>query len=385
MTFHVMIIPTLSCPSNCSYCWGSVKNAPIMDIEIVKEISKWLNGFRNDLVHFTFHGGEPLLAGYDFFESALPILQSQGDEIDKKGYKDFGFSLQSNLWLLDEKMADLFSKYKLAISTSIDGPKEINDYQRGEFYFDRTMEKYKMAVEHELNISFICTFTSYSKDFYEEVYNFFLKNKYNLKLHAALPSLRDSNADKWALKGEEHGQLLIDLLDKYLNDLDKFEIKDFDHIAKSYFRRRGTLCTFADCMGDTLAIGHDGSIYPCYRFVGMNEYVMGNVKNHPSMEDLKSSSAWEKLMDFKNFVDDSCKNCSYIKYCRGGCPYNGIVSNEGDIAVDPQCEAYKMIFNEVSKRANKEFKKSALSAFKGDQNKSKKDEKFTIMDLMMKK
>ena len=23
MAFHVMIIPTLGCPSNCSYCWSS--------------------------------------------------------------------------------------------------------------------------------------------------------------------------------------------------------------------------------------------------------------------------------------------------------------------------------------------------------------------------
>ncbi|MDR0911202.1 MAG: TIGR04083 family peptide-modifying radical SAM enzyme [Methanobrevibacter sp.] len=391
MTFHIMIIPTLSCPSNCSYCWGSVKNAEVMDIEIVEAISQWLNGFRDEPVHFTFHGGEPLLAGYDFFSKALPILKSHDCDDGEcfqsdKGYVDAGFSLQSNLWLLDEKLADLFSQYDIAISTSIDGPKQINDYQRGVGYFDKTMKNYKMAVEHGLKISFICTFTSYSKDFYEEIYNFFLENEYNIKLHAALPSLRDSNADEWALRGEEHGQLLINLLDKYLKDLDKFEIKDFDHLAKSYFRRRGTLCTFADCMGDTLAVGHDGNIYPCYRFVGMDEYVMGNVKDKPSMNELKSSEPWKKLMEFKDFVDEDCKDCSYIKFCRGGCPYNGIVANDGEIAVDPQCTAYKMIFKDISKKANKEFKNSATLMFKKSSNsKNEEDNGFTIMDLMMKR
>ncbi|MDR0911315.1 MAG: TIGR04083 family peptide-modifying radical SAM enzyme [Methanobrevibacter sp.] len=383
MTFHVMIIPTLDCQSNCSYCWGSKKGSGIMDIDIIKEIISWLDGFRDDYVHFTFHGGEPLLAGYDFYKEALPLLKNATT------HKEAGFSLQSNLWLLDEKLAKLFAEYNVAISTSIDGPREINDYQRGEGYFDKTMKSYKIAKDNGVNVSFICTFTDYSKDFKDEIYDFFLKNEYSLKLHAALPSLRDDNADPWALAPEDHGQLLIDLLDKYLHDLDKIEIKDFDHICKSTFLRRGTLCTFADCMGDTLAIGHDGNIYPCYRFVGMSDYVMGNVKDKPTMENIKKTEPWEKLQEFKDFVDEDCKSCTYIKFCRGGCPYNGIVATGSSKAVDPQCEAYKMIFKNVSDRANKEFLKSAIPPMMDKtttQNQSiSKKRKFSIMDLMLKK
>ena len=35
MTFHVMIIPTLNCPSNCKYCWGSENKKEMMGIEII--------------------------------------------------------------------------------------------------------------------------------------------------------------------------------------------------------------------------------------------------------------------------------------------------------------------------------------------------------------
>jgi len=378
MTFHIMIIPTLDCPSNCSYCWGSKKGSGVMDIEVIEKIVKWLDGFRDDYVHFTFHGGEPLIAGYDFYKKALALLKNA------KTHKEAGFSLQSNLWLLDEKLAKLFAEYGVAISTSIDGPKEINDYQRGEGYYDKTMESYKLARDNGVNVSFICTFTSYSKDYKDEIYDFFLENSFNMKLHAALPSLRSDNADPWALDDEDHGQLLIDLLDKYLYDLDKIEIKDFDHICKSTFLRRGTLCTFADCMGDTLAIGHDGKIYPCYRFVGMEEYVMGNVFDNPSMEDMMKTEPWKKLEEFKNFVDEDCANCKYIKFCRGGCPYNGIVATGSSKAVDPQCTAYKMIFKEVSNRANKEFLKSAIPQLSGVKSQKAKDEPFTVMDLMLK-
>ena len=30
--FHVMIIPTLGCPSKCKYCWSSEEGSPVMSI-----------------------------------------------------------------------------------------------------------------------------------------------------------------------------------------------------------------------------------------------------------------------------------------------------------------------------------------------------------------
>lgn len=375
MTFHVMIIPTLNCPSNCKYCWGSEKNSQMMSTEIIDQIIEWLKDFRDDDVHFTFHGGEPLLAGYDFYKYSLEKL-SQLPNVE-------GFSLQSNIWLLTPEMVDLFKKYNIAISTSIDGPEDINDYQRGEGYFKKTMENYKLAKDNGLNVNFVLTVTDYSKDFSDDLYDFFKDNQMNLKIHAALPSLRGDNADPWALDQEEHGKLLIDWLDKYLYDLDKFSIMDLDHIAKSALRRRGTLCTFADCIGTTLAVGADGSIYPCYRFVGMDEYVLGNVANNPSFDDLKTSDAWTKLQEFREYVGENCKKCRHLKYCEGGCPYNAIVSAGTSKAVDPQCTAYKMIFDEVSKKANKEFAKNAIPGL-GKPSVKTKDDPYSIMDLMMK-
>ena len=374
MTFHVMIIPTLNCPSNCKYCWGSENKKEMMDIEIIDQIIAWLADFRDDKVHFTFHGGEPLLAGYDFYKEALEKL-SKLENLD-------GFSLQSNIWLLTDELIDLFVEYNVVVSTSIDGPKEINDYQRGEGYFDKTMSKYELAKSKGLIINFVLTVTDYSKDFSDDLYDFFKGEKMSLKIHAALPSLRGDNADPWALKQEEHGKLLVDWLDKYLYDLDKFSIMDLDHICKSSLRRRGTLCTFADCIGTTLAVGANGSIYPCYRFVGMPEYVLGNVSDNPSFDDLKTSDAWAKLQEFRDYVDENCKKCKFVKYCEGGCPYNAIVAYQTPQAVDPQCTAYKMIFGEVSKRMNKEFAKSAFGM--GGPTQRKEGDPFSIMDLAMK-
>jgi uncharacterized protein len=305
-----------------------------MTIDTVREIVAWLRDFRNDRVTFTFHGGEPLLAGADFYRQALPLLAEGLSHLKPE------FALQTNLWRLTPELAEILAEYHVPIGSSIDGPQELNDLQRSEGYFDKTMKGYQIAKEHGLSVRFICTFTSYSVKFREEIFRFFLENGLTLKLHPALPSLRSEDPRKWALDPEEYGDLLVYLLDQYLEHLDEIEDVNINDLVRCVFTRRGSVCTFVDCMGSTFAVGPDGSIYPCYRFVGMPEFVMGSVYDHPSMEDLSQSPAGKLMQEFREYVDKACGGCAHIGYCRGGCPYNAIAPTGGRIeGVDPHCKA----------------------------------------------
>ena len=348
--FHVMIIPTLGCPSKCSYCWSSEVGSPRMTIETIEEIVEWLRNFRDDPVTFTFHGGEPLLAGADYYRAALPMLKRELEHLSPN------FALQTNLWLLTPELAEVLAEHEIPIGSSLDGPQELNDLQRSSGYYEKTMAGYELAKKHGLQVQFICTFTSYSVQFKEEIFNFFRENGLVLKLHPALPSLRSNEPDRWALPPEEYGELLVYLLDKYLENMDRIEVRNINDYARCVFTGRGTVCTFVDCMENTFAVGPDGSIYPCYRFVGMPEFVMGNVRDRPSQADLAASPAGVHMRQFKEYVEVNCKGCKHLRYCRGGCPYNAIAPTDGVImGVDPHCIAYKRIFDEISDRFNKEM------------------------------
>jgi len=373
-----MLVPTLGCPSKCSYCWSSEEGSPVMSIETIKEVVEWLRDFRDDPVTFTFHGGEPLLAGADFYRKALPLLAEGLSHLSP------AFALQTNLWKMTPELAGILAEYDIPIGSSLDGPEELNDLQRGKGYYKKTMRGYEIARAAGLKVSFICTFTSHSVRFREDIFNFFLENGLTLKLHPALPSMRSENPGKWALDPEEYGELLVYLLDKYLENMGRIEIMNIDHLCKCVFTSRGTVCTFVDCMGDTFAVGPDGSIYPCYRFVGMPEYVMGNVHDHPGREDLARSRAWKLMFQFKEYVDRECGGCNYIKFCRGGCPYNAMAPAEGEIkGVDPHCTAYKRIFKEITDRWEKEF--LGGSGMFGFQPEPGKDARPGIMSLMLKR
>jgi len=379
MPFHVMLIPTLGCPANCSYCWSSEEKSPIMSIETIKEVVEWLKTFRGDAVTFTFHGGEPLLAGAEFYREALPLL------VEGLSPRKIAFAIQTNLWKMTPEIAEIFAEYGVPIGSSLDGPKELNDLQRGKGYYDKTMRGYEIAREHGLNVRFITTFTSHSVKQKEEIFNFYLEKGLTLKLHPCLPSLKGDNPDKWTLAPEEYGELLIYLLDRYLENLDRIDVMNIDQLCKCVFTGRGTVCTYVDCMGDTFAVGPEGNIYPCYRFVGMPEYVMGNVYDRPTMADLAKSEAWKQMHRYKEYVDTACSKCAHIKYCRGGCPYNAIVPTDGEIkGVDPHCTAYKMIFDEINKRVNEEmFGGSDMDNIFMPQ--TMKPSKSGIMSLMLKK
>jgi uncharacterized protein len=377
--FHIMLIPTLGCPSKCSYCWSSEEGSPVMSIDTVRDVVAWLKDFRTDRVTFTFHGGEPLLAGAGFYKEALPMLAEGLQDLHPE------FAMQTNLWRMTPEIARILAEYHVPIGSSIDGPEDITDSQRGKGYFEKTMNGYAIAKAHGLNVRFICTFTNRSAKHRQEIFDFFLKNGFTLKLHPALPSLRSENPGQWALPPEEYGELLVYLLDKSLEHMHDIDVMNINDLCRCVFTRRGTVCTYVDCMGNTFAVGPDGSIYPCYRFVGMPEYIMGNVRDHPGMDELMQSEAGKLMSRFKDYVDTACGECRHIRYCRGGCPYNAMAPTPGEIrGVDPHCIAYRRIFDEINDRFNKEMFESPVMEMTPFPVKPGKPVKPGVMALMRK-
>ena len=375
--FHVMIVPTLGCPARCRYCWSSDPASPRMGMGTLREVVDWLKGIEKERVTFTFHGGEPLLAGAGFYREALPLISRELAHLEPE------FAMQSNLWLMTPEIADVLAEYHVPIGTSIDGPEDLNDTQRGEGYFQKTMKGYAIAREHGLKVSFICTFTSRSFHEREKIVRFFRENGFTLKLHPALPSLRNDNPEPWTLDPADYGELLVYLLDTSLEHLGRMEIMNINDLCKCVFFRHGTVCTFVDCMGSTFAIGPDGGIYPCYRFVGMPEYVMGNVADRPTLDSLADSHIGRLMRDFRAFVDRACAGCAHIRYCRGGCPYNAMVPHGGEIkGVDPYCTAYRRIFDEITGRLDREMADSLPFEMGPFPQARQKERKPGIMALM---
>jgi uncharacterized protein len=295
MSSHLMLVPSLVCPASCAYCFGPHAGGKIMDRETIEAVVEWqraLGGGANEAdgngrgpgpVEITFHGGEPLVPGARWYREALPLLR------DGLAPRRVRFAAQSNLWLLTDELCELFREYGVSLGTSLDGPEAINDAQRGAGYFAKTMAGIERARAHGIDVGAICTFTTQSVAHAPEIFDFFVREGLNFSVHAALPSLRQPEADRWSITPEAHGELLVGLLDRYLEDLTGVRISTLDSMARSVSAWRGGICTFGECLGGYLAVGPDGAIYPCQRFAGMKEFAVGDVHVRPSLEELKAS------------------------------------------------------------------------------------------------
>jgi uncharacterized protein len=349
MTHHLMLVPSMACPAHCRYCFGPHEGGAAMSQQTLQAIIHWQNALpANGALEITFHGGEPLVPGAGFYREALPLLR------EGLRSRQVHFALQSNLWLLDDELCDLLCQYRVSVGTSLDGPEWITDAQRGAGYFQRTMVGIERARSRGVAVGCICTFTAQSAVHASQILDFFVREGLNFTVHAALPSLHYPQAASWALSPEAHGQLLVEMLDRYLDNLDRVRISTLDALCRSVSARRGSICTFGDCLGDYLAVGPEGAIYPCQRFVGMSEYLMGSVHDGPASPALQASPVWRMFEDRQQRIVEECGNCPHLDLCHGGCPYNALAANGGDFGRalrDPHCPSYRRIFGHIAERA----------------------------------
>jgi uncharacterized protein len=319
-----------------------------MNRKTLEAVVRWQSALDIPDEHeITFHGGEPLVPGIQFYQMALPLLR------ERLAPRRTSFAMQSNLWLLTNELCEIFREYGVALGTSLDGPESINDLQRGKGYFQRTMAGIERARAHGLNVGCICTFTAQSTPHTQEIFDFFVREGLNFSIHAAVHSLHDPAGNGWSISPEVHGQLLVDMLERYLPNLDKVRISTLDAMCRSVSNKRGSICTFTDCLGGYLAVAPDGTIYPCQRFTGMQEYKLGNVQSDPG-RTIKTSPVWAQFQAWQEQIDRACRGCSHLNNCRGGCPYNALAANGGHfnaLGRDPHCMTYQNFFDQVTRRA----------------------------------
>jgi len=316
-----------------------------MDISRVNSILNFMESMVSDTgqkkARLTMHGGEPLAAGHSVITSIMEGLHQ------RFGADGYSISLQSNLWLLDDKFCDICKKYKVEIGTSLDGPMELNDSQRGEGYFAKTMAGIDRARSHGLEVGCIATFTQNTAHRWREVFDFFLNNGLHFSIHPAVSSLDRTSGLELAPK--RYAELLCDMLDYYQLNRHRIRITSLDQLCQSVAFGEGKVCTYMDCYNMFLVLDPSGGIYPCQRMAGKPEYRIGTLDDNPSLSQLLDSNAARKFLGRETAIKENCCKCPHYAYCKGGCPYNAWAGGAGPTATDPYCEAYRAVFEHIKR------------------------------------
>jgi uncharacterized protein len=137
LPIHAFIFKvTAFCNLNCGYCYmfnlkdrsfeGRPRVMPPRVMEAgVSRVAEYARDRGLKEVTIVLHGGEPLLAGPDWFRRCVRRFREAGG--DETRYR---FSLQTNGVLLDPSWIDLFRELGISVSLSMDGPPAIHDRNR---------------------------------------------------------------------------------------------------------------------------------------------------------------------------------------------------------------------------------------------------------------
>jgi sulfatase maturation enzyme AslB (radical SAM superfamily) len=139
---HAILIKPLNdlCNLRCTYCYEGQeefrsRGELMSQVHLERILKEILNSPKRD-IQFLWHGGEPLLAGIDFYKHALDIQR----EANIHGIEIYN-GIQTNGTLLNQKWIDFLAEHNFGISLSLDGPKFLHDQSRIDFGSNGTYER----------------------------------------------------------------------------------------------------------------------------------------------------------------------------------------------------------------------------------------------------
>jgi uncharacterized protein len=317
------------CNLNCDYCYeynmgdNSWKSEPRVISESIlnqsllriKEHAK-INNLEH--IHISLHGGEPLLVGYDHFKKITTLIKK-----NLSSYKlDIG--TQTNAVLIDEPYLELFSKEKIYVGISLDGPPEYNDQHR--FYHNqkgsgKDVERalfllkdfpYFSGILSVIDINYDpLVVWDYMSQFNPPLIDFLLPHATWDKPPKGKKNLLDTDYAKW----------LIKIFDNWFNGNKKnISIRTFEEIIEYSVGGSGSLETLGLAPVNLLVISPSGgyeavdtlkSIKPGAHVLGMNvkDHDINSVINHPKINFRQIGI---------NALSDTCKKCNLVDTCGGG-------------------------------------------------------------------
>ena len=132
-TITVMIKPASgNCNMNCTYCFykdemnkRKTGSYGIMSFSTLEAVVKNILKFADKECTIAFQGGEPTLAGLQFYEHLIEIQNRYNSKKVK-----INNVIQTNGYGIDDAWAEFFAKNHFLVGLSFDGIKEVHDRYR---------------------------------------------------------------------------------------------------------------------------------------------------------------------------------------------------------------------------------------------------------------
>ena len=313
------------CNLACRYCFAGEGEyhgrRALMSFEVGKKALDFLianSGSRKNL-EVDFFGGEPLMNW-----QVVKDLVAYGREQEKLHDKHFRFTLTTNGVLLNDEVMAFCNREMDNVVLSLDGRQEVHDrmrpFRNGKGSYDLIVPKFqKFADSRDQQRYYVRgTFTRHNLDFASDVFHFADLGFTQLSME---PVVADET-EEYAIRPEDIPRIC----------------EEYDRLAAGMLEREkagkgftffhfmidltGGPCVYkrmAGCGSGTeyLAVTPWGDLYPCHQFVGQEEFLLGNVEEGITRQDLV-----DEFKCCNVYSKPKCRECFARYYCSGGCAAN---------------------------------------------------------------
>ncbi len=343
----LMIKPASSlCNLSCEYCFyrdvsehrehmGFGK----MDGETAEIlIKKALSYAKGEPVAFAFQGGEPSIAGLDFFKNFCDTVKKYNTCASPVFY-----GIQTNGTLVNEEWAQFFYENNFLVGLSLDGDYEGNKFRKkpsGQNSFYQILTCAELLKKHNVQFNILTVLTGYCAENGERIYRYFRDKGFSYLQF--IPCLRPFGSDDESelyMTADQYADFLIRVFNLYVKDYVRHNyvsVRQFDNWVRLYLGQRPEQCGIAGYCTHQFVAEANGNIYPC-DFYCTDKYLLGNIKNS-DFDKMVNCEIAQAFIKESLKISAECKSCKIFPMCRGGgCKR---LRESGDY-----CKAYRKFFS----------------------------------------
>ena len=325
----VLIKPASSlCNMRCRYCFyadvstlRSVASYGMMDISIMEKIvdNIYHDLSNGDNLTIAFQGGEPMLAGLEYFRNFVAYVKKQPTRINVK------WSLQTNGILLNGDWCSFLRENQFLVGLSLDGDAALhNAYRRqsdGRGTWNKVMHSKRLLDKYGVEYNILTVLTETAAKHPQKIWNFMLRENIRyVQFIPCLDNLDATNKSPFSITPRRIFSFYETLFQLWKCEVENgryISVRFFDDIVNLFGLHRVTSCGQNGQCHKQFVVESNGGVYPCDFYV-LDEWLLGNL----TQDTLLQSTV---LLRQKEFIlydrkeQDNCKVCSFRSHCAGGC------------------------------------------------------------------
>ncbi|HEX2939158.1 MAG TPA: radical SAM protein [Ruminiclostridium sp.] len=334
------------CNLNCKYCYGDGgsygRKREMMSAETALRAVDFLveNSGNSRMLNITFFGGEPLL-NFKVMKATVEYCKSIEENTNKK----FTFTMTTNATILTDEIYEFIKKYNIGLTISIDGPKDVQDnyrcYVNGKGSYDVIIPNIKKLLDLKKgNImarATICHPNLNLSDIFDGLTSMGFNSIALSPVDAKETSKLRITPEDFEIFNQEQNKMAEFFVEAMKNN-SKYPYRQFFDVIERIYMKKKVLQPCGAGRG-MIAVGTDGILYPCQRFMGMDEFSFGDI--HKGI----TGGNRNKFLDTTVENKEGCSTCWARYLCGGGCPHTSAKANNTiEKAADSFCDSLKGLY-----------------------------------------